>query len=81
MTVVVINGASIVGADVGVGVGAGGVVVVVAVVVANMALPFPGFWVLCFGDRQGRNGATALGGMIGGGGMGCCHGVEAGWWW
>ena len=63
--VVTVNGASVVG--VGIGIGAGGVVVVVAVVVvvvvvvANAALPFPGFWVLRFGDRQGRDGAAASG--------------------
>ena len=63
--VVTVNGASVVG--VGIGVGADGVVVVVAVVVvvvvvvANAALPFPGFWVLHFGDRQGHDGATASG--------------------
>ena len=57
--VVTVNGASVVG--VGIGVGAGGVVVVVAVIVANAALPFLGFCVLRFGDRQGRDGATALG--------------------
>ena len=59
--VVTINGASVVGVDIGIGAGGVVVVAVVIVVVANVALPFPGFWVLCFGDRQGRDGATALG--------------------
>ena len=48
--VVTVNGASIIG------VGAGRVIVVVAVItvviVVNTALPFPGFWVLCLGDRH-----------------------------
>ena len=59
--VVTVNGASVVGVDIGVGAGGVVVVAVVIVVVANVALPFPGFWVLRFGDRQGRDGATALG--------------------
>ena len=54
------SGASVVGIDVGIGVGAGRVIVVVAVV-ANAALPFPGFCVLRFGDRQGCDGAAASG--------------------
>ena len=53
--VVTINVASAVGGGRGRVVGRGVAIVVAVIVVANMVLPFPGFWVLQFGNRQGHD--------------------------